>query len=197
MASRQSPDFAELLTRLSSALGERKIPFMLIGGQAVLLHGEPRLTQDVDVTLGVSPDHLPEVLAASTGADLAPLPEDLESFVRETFVLPLEDPRSGVRVDLIFSTTPYEAGAIERAVWVELGEASVPFASPEDLILHKLFAGRPRDLEDVRSVVRRKGEKLDWGYLLHWAHEFAAIPGRERLPEEVERLREEGRDDNP
>ena len=129
MASRQAPDFAELLARLSPALGEREIPFMLIGGQAVLLHGEPRLTQGVDVILGLSPDGLPEVLLAAEAAKLAPLPDDLESFVRETFVLPLEDERSCVRVDLIFSTTPYEARAIERAVWVELEGTSVPFAS--------------------------------------------------------------------
>ena len=28
---------------------------MVIGGQAVLVHGQPRLTQDIDITLGVEP----------------------------------------------------------------------------------------------------------------------------------------------
>lgn len=164
---------------------------MLIGGQAVLLHGEPRLTQDVDVTLGAGPDRLDDVLGAAGDAELAPLPEEVEAFVRETFVLPCEDPGTGLRVDFVFSTTPYEAEAIRRAVRVEVGEESVPFASAEDLLIHKIFAGRPRDLEDAAGVVRRKGARLDWEYLRRWAERFSGIPGREAMPERIERLHDE------
>lgn len=163
---------------------------MLIGGQAVLLHGEPRLTQDIDVTLGIAPERTPDILAAAAEAGLAPLPDDPGAFVRETFVLPSEEPSTGIRVDFIFSTTAYEAQAIERAVEVEVGGESVAFAAVEDLLLHKLFAGRPRDLEDARGVVRRKGETIDWVYVRRWAEEFAEIPGRETMPERVEELRE-------
>jgi hypothetical protein len=35
---------------------------MVTGGQAVLLYGEPRLTKDIDVTLGVDTDHLARLL---------------------------------------------------------------------------------------------------------------------------------------
>ncbi len=35
---------------------------MLIGGQAVLLHGRPRLTEDIDITVGADPGRLDEVL---------------------------------------------------------------------------------------------------------------------------------------
>lgn len=161
---------------------------MLIGGQAVLLHGEPRLTQDIDVTLGVAPDRLPEVTDAAAAAGLTALPEELEDFVDETFVLPCEEPDTGVRVDFIFSSTPYEARAIDRAVQVEIRDESVPFAAAEDLILHKLFAGRPRDLEDAAGVVRRKGDELDWDYVRRWAEEFARIPGRQEMPEQVAEL---------
>jgi hypothetical protein len=191
MDSRPPPDFGSVLARLTVALTGRDIPFMLIGGQAVLLHGEPRLTEDIDVTLGLPPADLDVVLAACQTAGFHPLPTDLARFVAETFVLPAEDRETGIRVDFIFSTTPYEAQAIRRAVRVEIGGESVPFASGEDLLLHKLFAGRPRDLEDAQGVVRRKGADLDWGYLERWAREFAAIPGREGLPGQVRRLRQE------
>jgi hypothetical protein len=54
--------FQELLTKLARGLDRRGIPYMSIDGQAVLLYGEPRLTRDVDVTLGVGPELLPTVL---------------------------------------------------------------------------------------------------------------------------------------
>lgn len=190
MSSRPAVDFGSVLARLAAGLRGRDIPFMLIGGQAVLLHGEPRLTQDIDVTLGLPPAGLDAVLEVCESAGFLPLPTDLARFVRETFVLPAEDRQTGIRIDFIFSTTPYESQAIGRAVQVEVGGASVPFASGEDLLLHKLFAGRPRDIEDAHGVVRRKGAELDWEYMERWAREFAAIPGREELPEELRRLRE-------
>ncbi len=189
MASPPTPDFADLIARLAVELEAKRIPFMLIGGQAVLLHGEPRLTQDVDVTVGVGPDRVPDLLGVCEALGLQPLPDDPGAFARETFVLPAADPATGVRVDLIFSTTPYEAQAIDRAVLVNVGRREVPFASAEDLLLHKLFAGRPRDREDGAGVVRRKGPDLDWEYLAHWAREFAVIPGREDLPDQLKALR--------
>lgn len=161
---------------------------MVIGGQAVLLHGEPRLTQDVDITLAATPDRLTDVLAACTELNLKPLPEHLVDFVRRTFVLPVLSEDSGIRFDLIFSSTSYEAQAIQRAVSVHLRGVAVPFATAEDLLLHKLFAGRPRDIEDAAGVVRRKGRDLDWDYIHDWAQELAAIPGRETLPEQVRQL---------
>jgi len=164
---------------------------MVIGGQAVLVHGQPRLTQDIDVTLGVEPDRLGSVLEICKDLDLDPLPEEVESFVTETFVLPALHPGTRIRVDFVFSTTPYERQAIQRAVPIRIGGSEVPFATAEDLILHKLFAGRPRDLEDVLGVIRRQTENLDWMYLDRWAREFAAVPGREGMVEELQRLKDE------
>ena len=189
MASRPGPDVGRFLGALSRALDGGDLPFMVIGGQAVLVHGQPRLTQDIDVTLGVEPDHLDKVLEICEQLELDPLPEELESFVMETFVLPALQRETRIRVDFVFSTTAYERQAIQRAVRVEIDGTEVPFATAEDLILHKLFAGRPRDREDALGVVRRQAEKLDWAYLDRWAREFAAVPGREEIVQEIERLK--------
>ena len=190
MGSPPAPDFSDLIASVGRALRGRRIPFMLIGGQAVLLHGKPRLTEDIDITLGVDTTHLPTLLSVCAELTLTPLPETPDAFVRDTFVLPARHADSGIRVDFIFSTTPYEQQAIARAESVTLAGVAVPFASAEDLIIHKLCAGRPRDLEDAAGVVRRKGRGLDWVYLEHWVGEFAAVPGREGLPGVLRALRE-------
>lgn len=94
----------------------------------MLLHGRPRLTEDIDVALGVDPSHLPVVREVCRALNLDPLPEHIENFVADTNVFPVHDAESSIRVDFIFSTTPYERQAIERAVVVEL--AAIWFLSP-------------------------------------------------------------------
>lgn len=194
MGSPPLPDFPALIANLARELSRRQLPFMLIGGQAVLLHGQPRLTEDIDITLGAGPEALPAVEAICGKLGLEPLPKDIARFVAETFVLPAAHRETGIRVDFIFSTTPYERQAIERAVNVNLPGAVVPFATAEDLIIHKLFAGRPRDMEDAIGVARRQGPKIDWVYAERWAREFTAIPGHEEMPNQVAGLKAATRD---
>jgi len=193
MAAPPPPDLQGLLRDVGRALTDRRVSFMLIGGQAVLLHGAPRLTDDVDITLGIGPDQAPLVDGLARSLGLEPLPEDPLRFAQETFVYPARHRPSGFRVDFIFSTTEYERQAIGRAVFVDLGGTRIPFASAEDLIIHKLFAGRARDWDDAVSVVRRQGERLDWIYIERWSRVFAEVPGREDLPAQVARLRHDAR----
>ncbi len=65
--------FTALLEKIALALDEAGIAYMVIGGQAVLLYGEPRLTKDIDITLGAGLDRLSDVLALAETAGLKPL----------------------------------------------------------------------------------------------------------------------------
>jgi len=76
-------------------------------------------------------------------------------------------------VDFIFSFTPYESQAIKRANKIKILGHEVCFASVEDLIIHKIFAGRPRDIEDVR-VLMLKNQNIDILYTERWLKEFDA-----------------------
>lgn len=165
--------FEEILVRIARRLERHGLPYMIIGGQAVLLYGEPRLTRDIDVTLGVNTDRIDSLLAVIQELLLKPLPEDIRSFVSQTMVLPALDETTGIRVDFIFSFTPYEAEAIKRAEKVTILDQGVCFASAEDIIIHKIFAGRPRDLEDVRSILL-KNPGVDVAYIRKWLKEFDA-----------------------
>ena len=168
--------FEEILARIGGTLNKHNLPYMIIGGQAVLLYGEPRLTRDIDVTLGFDTDRLNQLLAILQEIPLKPIPEDIESFVKQTMVLPALDETTGIRVDFIFSFTPYETGAIKRAKDINILKQKVYFASVEDVVIHKIFAGRPRDLEDVRTILL-KNPDIDIKYVRDWLKEFDASIG--------------------
>jgi hypothetical protein len=170
--------YRELLSSVARTLDELGFPYMVIGGQALLLHGEPRLTRDIDITLGATPDELDRLITAFPPLDLEALPEDCFAFARRTMVLPARHRPSGIRVDFIFSFTPYEVQAIARAEPHELAGYPVRFATAEDLVIHKVFAGRPRDLEDAESVLAKRPD-LDRGYVERWLSEFdSSLSGR-------------------
>lgn len=179
--------FEKLLSKIGTILKKYNIPYMVIGGQAVLLYGEPRLTRDIDITLGFDIDRLDNLLTVIHELKLKPLPEDMESFVKETRVLPARDEGTGIRVDFIFSFTPYEAEAISRACSVEILGQEVSFASPEDLIIHKIFAGRPRDLEDVRSILLRIPD-MDKEYIKARLEEFDQASDEKHFLDNFERI---------
>ena len=98
--------FEKLIVKIGNSLKNNSIPYMIIGGQAVLLYGEPRLTRDIDITLGVNIDKIKELLKIIKELSLRPIPENIEPFVKETMVFPVIEETTGIRVDFIFSFTP-------------------------------------------------------------------------------------------
>ena len=119
----------KLIKKIAQRLDKEQIPYMIIGGQAVLLYGTPRLTRDIDITLGVDTDRFLLLERVCRDLGLKILPENPEDFARETKVLPAEEPKLRIRVDFIFSFTRYEAQAIERAKKVLMNDYPVKFAS--------------------------------------------------------------------
>jgi len=144
---------------------------MVVGGQAVLLYGEPRLTRDIDITLGIGVDGLNSIRNIVETLRLKSLVANVDDFVKETMVFPVIDEKSGIRVDFIFSFSPYEKQAIERAQCIKFGKIEVKFASLEDVVIHKIIAGRARDIEDVKSIFL-KNPDYDSDYIEKWLAEF-------------------------
>jgi len=152
----------EALIRLASWLDRMQTPYMVIGGFAVTIWGEPRFTRDLDVTISVGPEEFLAMIGRIT-AEFTPLVTDPAKFATDTRVLPIL--LDSVPVDIIFAALPYEESAIARARAIQLRHGSVRVCAPEDLILHKIVSSRPRDHEDVEGVFRYRHGELDYAYL--------------------------------
>jgi len=181
-----------LLKKISSALDNNCVPYMIIGGQAVLLYGSPRFTRDIDITLGLNIDKFQTIKTLCSALQIKITPENPEIFVKDTMVLPAEDTDSKIRVDFIFSFTPYEKNAISRAKEVMIGGYPVKFASPEDVIVLKMFAGRAIDKEDVKNILLKQ-TKLDLKYIKKWLTVFQQIPEHKNILNNFEAIRKQAK----
>jgi hypothetical protein len=161
-----SDDLHRTLAAIVDFLSSQAIQFALIGGIATGVHGEPRFTADVDLVVGIDIERALELIGLLGPSEFLPLFADVAAVVQQAFILPLRHRETRVRVDLAIGMTGFEHKLIARAGKVTIAERLVPVASAEDLILLKLLASRPRDMEDIASIVTRQGPTLDWSYLL-------------------------------
>lgn len=161
----------EVLEALASV---RAAGLAIIGAVARNAWAPPRATTDLDVAVSADGPTLTAVADALTALGFQrvreqrvdpsdPLP-DLAIFRRQG---------SGLRqVDILVTKTEFEAQALERAGEVDLGERSIRVVGPEDLVIYKLIAHRPRDVEDIRAILRtqkRAARGFDEAHVEHWA----------------------------
>jgi len=148
-----------------AALAGAEVRFVVVGGVAVVLHGHPRLTADLDLVIDLEVGPAGRAMQVLTGLGLVPrLPVAASAFAdpatrarwvaeRNLMVFTLTDPNGGLlEVDLFArSPLPFE-DLWSRAVKVLVGETEARVASLDDLIAMKREAGRPQDLADITAL---------------------------------------------
>jgi len=156
-------EFDSFCRQAFAFLEDQHVRYLVVGGLAVVVVGEPRTTADADVIVFVSPAEADSLIraAAEAGFDLQ---ADVER-ERLSCTGTMRFRRGRFQLDLITASLPFEETARERATRHELFGVSLPFPSPEDLILFKILAGRDKDMLDATGIARRHRGRLDIPYL--------------------------------
>lgn len=172
--------FNPLIERIAAALIAAKVPYMVIGGQAVIQYGEARLTEDIDITVGIGVNdwRLADRLLQSAG--LVPRAPNYQYAAENGHMLLLADKVTSIRVDAALSGSSLESAALARVVHHQIGSTRVAFASVEDLLIQKIFAGRERDHDDVRRLLRKQ-KTFDDAYVEEWLRQLGAAFDRDLL----------------
>lgn len=160
MPSARSP-LAEVLADLGRAFGALGVRWYLFGAQAAILYGAARLSADVDVTVALGDRGIAELVAAldATGFE-ARVPEPA-AFAETSRVLPVLHRPTRMPADVVLAGPGLEERFLARAEARTIEDVVVPVASAPDLVVMKVLAGRPQDLEDAIAVLRAQGDGLD------------------------------------
>ncbi len=160
-------------------LSKNKISYMVIGGLANVIWGNPRATIDIDITIWVEDNKIESVVKLFT-TKYEPLVDAPIDFIQKTRVLPLKT-KNEVRLDIIFGALPFELDAINRAIEIEINNSLIKFCSPEDLILLKIVSKRDKDLQDIKGIAQARIKELDLTYLEPKIQELAALLERPEI----------------
>jgi hypothetical protein len=181
----------ESLHTLVELLDQLSIEYAVMGGFAVRAHGVPRPTYDIDLTIVVDRARFPELFDRLRDYDFA-VPEVYETgWVDRVRELPLLKLRRFIRdesldVDVFLVESNFLAEVMQRRSRLDAEGQMLWVVSPEDLVLFKLLAGRPRDWGDVADVLFIQGS-LDELYMRRWARELGISEQLEKaLAEQID-----------
>jgi hypothetical protein len=180
--------FEDFLKMILSVLEKTGIDYMVGGAVAVWPWGEPRSTQDIDIVIHLGIDQIDALSKELEKAEIY-LPPDI---IREN----LKETRGDLPINAIHGASGYKAEmflmreddelrkiAFERRVKVDFGSeiGEVFIHSPEDLIIYKMLyyslSQQTKHIRDIGSIIKIRGDKLDFEYIQKWAIEkqLAAI----------------------
>jgi predicted nucleotidyltransferase len=152
------------LTSITDWLEEMGIPYMVFGGIANSLYGNPRQTFDIDIKFSLKTSDKMEPFLEELGKVAKILPETPLEFVEQTSVVPVE--LDDVRVDLVLAHLPFEEEAIQRSRYADFSGKRIKVCLPEDLIIQKAVSTREKDWMDIEQVISNQRHHMDWNYLL-------------------------------
>lgn len=179
--------FINTLIAIDTTLATHGIPYVIIGGLAVQHWGEARFTRDIDITLMVQPGE-EEAVIDLLQTSFNPRMADFRNFAIQNRVMPVSS-HDGTDIDISFGLPGYEEFVLQRAVMIQIAENRYPVCSAEDLIIHKLVAGRPIDKSDIVSIILRNDSHLDMDYLREWLDCFSQLLEGDDLFSEFQILR--------
>lgn len=145
MAKRQLPeDFKDFI----KFLNEYNVRYLLVGGWAVGIYGNPRATKDIDFLIAIDDENIENLQKALYNFGAPTVNNSVFQDKGNVFRLG----RSPVQIDIINEASGiiFEDCYIRRNV-ISTDDIEISTISKEDLIKNKKASGRHRDLADIES----------------------------------------------
>jgi hypothetical protein len=116
------------------------------------VHGFPRATADLDLTIDLAERDPQRFVTTLRRAGFLPRFDD-HAFIAETRVIPVVHRASHLPIDLVLAGPGLEQRFLDEVVIHRIDGRDIPVLSVENLVVTKLLAARPKDLDDVKQLL--------------------------------------------
>jgi hypothetical protein len=182
LTRRPGREFLDALQALTEALDDLHAPSMIIGGVAVIALGVPRLTVDIDATVAAHGIDVVRLASLMREHGITPRIPEAEAFARTRQVFLAVHEESGTPIDISLAWLPFEEEALREAAVCDYAGVRIRVPRPEDLVIYKLVANRPRDIQDAEGLLVLYSDSIDADRIRRTVGEFArALDDEERL----------------
>lgn len=163
--------FRAVLESLQNLLDKFDNQGVIVGGIAVGFLGKPRFTADIDAVILLSTQDIPKFLELASMENIYPRIQKVEEFARRNRILLLKHLPTEIAIDISLGILPFEEEMVERSSIKSFANLLIRLPTPEDLIIMKAVAHRPKDLEDIRAIARNYRD-LDIERINKWINAF-------------------------
>jgi Nucleotidyl transferase of unknown function (DUF2204) len=145
------------------------------------------MTYDVDVLVTIDDADWTRFIRAAERCGFQPRGSDALDFARESRMLLMRHRPSAMDVDVMLAAIALEREIVSRRRSIVVRRLAIPVPSPEDLIILKAIAQRPRDLMDIDGILE-KHPRLDKRRIRRVLSEFAEALDAPDILHELDRL---------
>ncbi len=124
------------------------------------VHGIPRPTHDVDLTIDISREKLAELFSGVEEPGYSVSEAYRGGWVDQVGGMPLvkfqfqlQVQGHAIDIDIFLAESPFQMELLSRRQRLTIDESTMWIVSPEDLILLKLLASRTRDVADIGDIL--------------------------------------------
>ena len=145
MATKQLPeDFKDFI----KFLNDHRVRYLLVGGWAVGIYGNPRATKDIDFLIATDDENIENLLEALKEFGTPKVEKGVFQIKGNVFRIG----RSPIQIDIINDASGISfEDCYKRRNPIEVDDLIISVISKEDLVENKRAAGRHRDLADIES----------------------------------------------
>jgi hypothetical protein len=182
------------LSRVTRALDERGIDYMLTGSWASSIQGEPRLTHDIDLVVAMRESDADGLIEAFPDSDFYLSPQAVREAIQQCRMFNLLEMESGDKVDFwILTDQPFDTSRFARKRLEDAWGISLKVSAPEDTILAKLrwaeqSGGSEKQFTDALRIYEVQHPLLDMAYLDDWSRRLGVTALWSRLKSEASPL---------
>ena len=180
--------FFEPLQSLQNLISRFNEKGVVIGGVAAGVLGKARFTEDLDAIILLSTQDIPRLLEAAKQEGMEARIENAAEFAKKSRVLLLRHVITDTNIDISLGILPFEQEVVERSTIHEFDSSlHVRLPTPEDLVIMKAIAHRPKDLQDIQ-ILADKYPNLDNARIESWVKDFAEVLEMPDLWKQIEEI---------
>lgn len=154
-AAHFSPDILEFIRLLAA----HNVRYVIVGGEAVIYHGYPRFTGDVDFYYSDAKENIDALFAVLSEFWAGNIPgiQSADELAEPGVIIQFGRPPN--RIDLLnrIDAVPFpDAWKDKIELTVQAGDSVIPLfmLDRQNLLRNKRAAGRPKDLDDLTALDR-------------------------------------------
>ncbi len=169
----QNNNMAGFIKNIFRTLNNENVKYLVVGGVAVVLHGAPRMTVDLDIMVDLERENILKLWKALEKLTYRPnVPVAAADFADPRKKNEWIDKKGMKVLQFIRLDRPFESvdvfvgdpigfdGAYSRRKEIEAGDTIIPLISIDDLIYLKKEAARIKDLADIEALDELKKRKM-------------------------------------